>query len=57
MPTFRPSVLVNGGRPNKTMPTCHSFVTDGMIKFLNDCTHDLAGQTVALGELPDWLGE
>lgn len=30
---------------------CHSFVTDGMIRFLDDCTHALAGQTV---DLPDW---
>ncbi len=29
---------------------CHSYITDGMIQFLNDCTHDLAGKTV---ELPD----
>lgn len=27
---------------------CHSFVTDGHIQFLGDCTHALAGQTVAL---------
>lgn len=30
---------------------CHSFVTDGRIQFLGDCTHDLAGQTV---DLPEW---
>lgn len=30
---------------------CHSFVTDGQIQFLNDCTHALAGQTV---DLPDF---
>lgn len=30
---------------------CHSFVTDGKIQFLGDCTHHLAGQTV---EIPDW---
>lgn len=29
---------------------CHSFVTDGQIKFLGDCTHALAGQTVPLPE-------
>lgn len=29
---------------------CHSFVTDGQIRFLSDCSHSLAGQTV---ELPD----
>jgi hypothetical protein len=33
---------------------CHSFVTDGKIQFLSDCTHALAGQTVAL---PDWPTE
>ncbi|RUV07937.1 ammonia monooxygenase [Mesorhizobium sp. M1A.F.Ca.IN.020.03.2.1] len=27
---------------------CHSFVTDGQIQFLADCTHALAGQTVEL---------
>ena len=30
---------------------CHSFVTDGRIQFLDDCTHALAGQTV---DLPPW---
>jgi hypothetical protein len=30
---------------------CHSFVTDGRIQFLSDCTHALAGKTV---DLPDW---
>lgn len=29
---------------------CHSFVTDGRIQFLGDCTHALAGQTVDLAE-------
>jgi hypothetical protein len=27
---------------------CHSFVVDGRIRFLSDCTHALAGQTVDL---------
>lgn len=27
---------------------CHSFVVDGRIQFLDDCTHALAGQTVDL---------
>jgi hypothetical protein len=27
---------------------CHSFVRDGRIEFLSDCTHKLAGQTVDL---------
>lgn len=36
-----------------TCGICHSFVTDGRIQFLGDCTHALAGQTVPL---PDWSG-
>ncbi len=31
---------------------CHSFVTDGAIQFLSDCTHALAGQTVPLPAFP-----
>lgn len=27
---------------------CHSFVIDGQIQFLGDCTHELAGKTVPL---------
>lgn len=59
-PTFTPSVLVrwpanpNAGEEFKEWRTeriCHSFVTDGRIQFLTDCTHDLAGQTV---DLPAW---
>jgi len=67
-PTFTPSVLVRGTRPItdeeharimagetiKTEPTvCHSFVTDGRIQFLGDCTHPMAGQTVPLPEFDE----
>lgn len=34
------------GRPLPSV--CHSFVRDGQIQFLGDCTHVLAGQTVPL---------
>lgn len=47
-PTFTPSMLVYEIKDYQ--PRCHSFVTDGMIQFLNDCTHDLKGQTVPLEE-------
>lgn len=55
-PTFTPSVLVryNGkdaGIDGAPPAVCHSFVTDGRIQFLGDCTHALAGQTV---DLPDF---
>lgn len=37
----------------KPLPlVCHSFVTDGQIQFLGDCTHALAGQTVPLPDFP-----
>ena len=60
-PTFMPSVLVRTGSAvdPKLAPEweegdppliCHSFVTDGRIRFLEDSTHHLAGQTV---DLPD----
>ena len=65
-PTFCPSIKVNSentgqelpefhkdcwaGGPGKWRLVCHSFVTDGRIKFLDDCTHALAGQTVDLPE-------
>ena len=49
-PTFTPSVL-SRYRMGSKETICHSFVTDGRIQYLNDCTHGLAGQTV---DLPDW---
>ena len=58
-PTFTPSLLIRTGShafpgyeddPDCPPTTCHTFITDGKIQFLNDCTHELAGQTV---DLPD----
>ena len=48
-PTFSPSVLCTWDEGEEHTPKrCHSFVKDGQIQFLGDCTHSLAGQTVAL---------
>ena len=48
-PTFRASMLVSWTYgPEHVQRCCHSFVTDGNIQFLNDCTHDLKGKTVPL---------
>lgn len=49
-PSFSPSLLVTW--PGETR-RCHSFITDGRIQFLPDCTHELAGQTVDLTEIKD----
>lgn len=54
-PTFTPSILVTcrWAQHDDSMKddVCHSFVTDGRIQFLSDCTHKMAGQTV---EIPEW---
>ena len=51
-PTIRPSIKavleLNGGRPTEV---CHSYVKDGQIEFLGDCTHSLKGTTVSLNEV------
>lgn len=46
-PTLDPSILVT----DHAGARCHSFVRDGQIQFLDDCTHARAGQTVAI---PAW---
>ena len=48
-PTIRPSVAVEGSHIGQRT-YCHSFVTDGRIQYLDDCTHELRGQTI---DLPD----
>lgn len=67
-PTFSPSILVRGSVPLtedeldkvfageviEPIPLiCHSFVRNGMIEYLSDCTHDLAGQTIELEDISD----
>lgn len=53
-PTFTPSLLVYTGPYNQEAREwagrCHSFITDGRIQFLPDCSHDKAGQTVDIPE-------
>lgn len=55
-PTLSPSVLVtyNGadaGKDGAPPAVCHSFVKDGQIQFLGDCTHSLRGLTVELQDI------
>lgn len=51
-PTLAPSILQY---ESGSMPRCHSFLRDGRWEFLGDCTHKLAGQTVDMVPLPDWV--
>lgn len=52
-PTFAPSMLVNANlhKQNPSAILCHSFVREGRIEFLSDCSHAMAGQTVDLPEV------
>lgn len=43
-PTFYPNLL----SPKGVAPKCHMFINGGIIKFLKDCDHELAGETLAL---------
>lgn len=56
-PTLAPSILryahdatAEDGQFYTTF-RCHSFVRDGKIEFLSDCTHPLANKTVDLPEV------
>lgn len=39
-PTFTPSLKWD----SKGVTQCHLIITNGLIDFCNDCTHDLAGK-------------
>lgn len=69
-PTISPSIKVTGKQwsegdafyrpghfnvPRGGQTICHSYVRAGRWKFLGDCTHGMAGQTVPLPALPDHL--
>lgn len=57
-PTYSPSELTTWDTgEEKTPHRCHTFIKDGQIQFLDDCTHNLKGQTVPLPPLPDWFVE
>ncbi len=49
-PTLSPSLLQNFTRDR----ICHSLITDGYIRYLNDCWHKLKGQTVELPDEKNW---
>jgi len=51
-PTFSPSVnVVQYWGPERVKRVCHSFINNGMIRYLPDCTHDLSGKTVRLPDI------
>lgn len=49
-PTISPSILVTY-QTQTHKDICHSFIKDGFIEYLGDCTHKLANQTIELPEI------
>lgn len=41
------------GEPPFKCHRCHSFIREGKIQFLSDCSHELAGMTVDLPNIPN----
>jgi Family of unknown function (DUF6527) len=52
-PSLSPSIRTTIG---PTMQ-CHSFLEEGVFKYLSDCSHSLAGKDVEMEDLPDWVTE
>lgn len=48
-PIIRPSISVDAGNSNINYK-CHSYVEEGFIKYLDDCSHAMKGLSI---ELPD----
>lgn len=60
-PDVNPSLLVTYNGPDAGIDDappaiCHSFVRNGQWQYLGDCTHAMAGKTIDLPEIPEWLG-
>ena len=49
-PTLKPSIL---SRCPPICECCHTWVHDGMVQFLGDCSHELRGHTLELLDV-DW---
>ncbi|GAB6119728.1 DUF6527 family protein [Dysgonomonas termitidis] len=49
-PTISPSILVTYPTPSGNR-ICHSFIKDGRIQYLADCSHELREQTLELIEI------
>ena len=47
--TFEQEICIEFGPKHR----CRSFVENGQIRFLSDCTHELAGQTVDVPEIEE----
>jgi Family of unknown function (DUF6527) len=55
-PTFRPSVLTKIELVDGVF-VCHSWVTDGVVQFLDDCTHINRSQSIKLLDIDTPISE
>ena len=57
-PTISPSLKVSYLVDEEDC-VCHSFIREGTIQYLSDCTHHLAGKTIEIPDFetthPDWI--
>lgn len=49
--TVKPSLLCRGYIGEKVSTICHSFITNGKIQFLADCTHANKNKTMELKDV------
>ena len=47
-PTVKPSILSDNGTDR-----CHTWINDGKVQFLDDCSHELKGQTLDLLDIEE----
>lgn len=52
VPTISPSLL-----ERYSGHVCHSFIKAGVIKYENDCTHHLKGQTMQLKDVEEMIAK
>ncbi len=51
-PSFHPSYTARYSRDGKVI-VCHSWIKNGTMEYMGDCTHELRGQTVDLPPLSE----
>jgi hypothetical protein len=50
-PTLSPSIMTHNGDDG----ICHSYLEEGVWRYLDDTTHSLAGQLIPAPDLPDFV--
>lgn len=51
-PTFSPSFLTQWNQGDEKF-VCHTFIREGKVEYLSDCTHELKGTTINLPDIPE----